>query len=576
MCAASTESRSTFRLGLVIPVFAFAACLAVFPLNTGPAVAAPFYPADPYEVPGDDTKDQARDITLMIAPPGEMPYVEDHTLDTATTTGVADEDWFRFYVTSARLSSGLPYLFEALANTLREVNPVIEVYGPGSSFTPTPGVLLGPSSLDPVAVAGNLAGVHWWEHRGASLAFRPTTTGWYYLRVRPYGDNRGWGYLDGAGPYVFRAKIGSFARASGVNRYATAAAISKERFADGTLQGGNGYPNLSTAIVASGENFPDALAGASLAGVCQAPILLARPNELAHETASELTRLDPDRVFVLGGSGAVSDAVIEQIRSLFPVHDPVAIERIAGPDRIGTALAIAYRALQLASTPDPPWPGTSPPGLIFLCSSLSYADALSAGPMASGRFGPIVLTGPDRLHDDVRELIGSPLVSDVIIVGGTGAISAAVESQVKGVVGTLRVRRLAGADRYETSKVVATWAAGLPYDDTHVGTPNNPGAMGRGAREVFAVCRGDAFPDALAATAICTQTWFTAPRPILLTPSTHTSPWLHEIHEPLPPGKDSYLQELSAVGITRLGRCYLFGGSGAVSDGTFWQLDNES
>jgi hypothetical protein len=94
-------------------------------------------------------------------------------------------------------------------------------------------------------------------------------------------------------------------RIGGADRYATAAAVSSWTFAAG----------VPIAFIATGANFPDALAGAAAAGVLGGPVLLTTRDGLPAVTAAELTRLRPARIIVLGGSGVVSDAVLSAVRS---------------------------------------------------------------------------------------------------------------------------------------------------------------------------------------------------------------------------------------------------------------------
>lgn len=79
-------------------------------------------------------------------------------------------------------------------------------------------------------------------------------------------------------------------RLAGENRFDTAAAVSAATF----------DPGVDVAFVATGQNFPDALAGGPLAGVRSAPILLTAQDALPPETAAELDRLDPGSITVLG------------------------------------------------------------------------------------------------------------------------------------------------------------------------------------------------------------------------------------------------------------------------------------
>lgn len=88
-------------------------------------------------------------------------------------------------------------------------------------------------------------------------------------------------------------------RLSGPDRYGTAAAISQETFA----------PNVPVVYIATGQNYPDALAGGPAAGAGNGPILLVTQNSIPATIATELTRLKPAKIVILGGSNVVSDGV---------------------------------------------------------------------------------------------------------------------------------------------------------------------------------------------------------------------------------------------------------------------------
>ena len=93
---------------------------------------------------------------------------------------------------------------------------------------------------------------------------------------------------------------GTVTRYAGTSRFDTAAAISAHTFS----------PGVGVAYIATAYNFPDALAGAAAAGTVQGPVLLVAPTGAINPaTATELTRLHPGRIIVLGGTGVVSEAV---------------------------------------------------------------------------------------------------------------------------------------------------------------------------------------------------------------------------------------------------------------------------
>jgi putative cell wall-binding protein len=69
------------------------------------------------------------------------------------------------------------------------------------------------------------------------------------------------------------------------------------------------YPQgATTAYLASGTNYPDALAGAPVAARAGAPLLLTSHDCVPASSLAELTRLGVTNIVVLGGTSAVSDA----------------------------------------------------------------------------------------------------------------------------------------------------------------------------------------------------------------------------------------------------------------------------
>lgn len=96
---------------------------------------------------------------------------------------------------------------------------------------------------------------------------------------------------------------------------------------------------VEVVYVADGSNFPDALAGATLASTVGAPLLMVKPAPpLPSETAAALAVLDPDRIVILGGPASVSDGVRD---ALLPFAASGSVTRIEGASRYGTAAAIA-------------------------------------------------------------------------------------------------------------------------------------------------------------------------------------------------------------------------------------------
>lgn len=244
-------------------------------------------------------------------------------------------------------------------------------------------------------------------------------------------------------------------RLAGANRYDTAEEISKASF-----------PTATDVIVTTGENFPDALAGNYLAGVRGAPILLTTRNSVPAETQTEVNRLNPQRLWVLGGTDAVGAGGVPTTSGT--------VSRVAGATRYETAVAAG-------STGTVGTVGGKPTAII--ATGDKFADALSAGPGAYAGNFPLYLTPgapASTLHPATKSALTSRGITNVILMGGVNAVSAAVASEIQGM--GITVIRVDGADRTETARNFAEWLlTNLAFSNTHMN-----------------VARGDLFPDALA------------------------------------------------------------------------------
>ena len=97
-------------------------------------------------------------------------------------------------------------------------------------------------------------------------------------------------------------------RLSGVDRFATSAAISAAAFA----------PGVPLVYIENGYNFPDALSAAPVAGLDGAPVLLVAADGIPGVIQAELSRLKPGRIVVLGGVNAVSERVAQKLDLSLP------------------------------------------------------------------------------------------------------------------------------------------------------------------------------------------------------------------------------------------------------------------
>ncbi len=251
----------------------------------------------------------------------------------------------------------------------------------------------------------------------------------------------------------------------GADRYATSVAISQAAYPDGA----------DVVIIATGSNWPDALGGATLADAVDAPILLTAPNKLPATVIAEIRRLGATKAIILGGKSAVSANVETALRGLVAT-----VERIGGTDRYATATAIAKASVAAI--------GTSYDGTVLLATGNTFADALAASPMAAAKGWPLLLVGPRGLAG-IQSTLDSLGATDIVILGGTKAVAAGVQSELAARYSTGNVTRLAGANRYATSAAIATWAvanADLNWNDLAVATGENfPDALSGGVLQAL-------------------------------------------------------------------------------------------
>ncbi len=193
------------------------------------------------------------------------------------------------------------------------------------------------------------------------------------------------------------------------------------------------FPNI---VIASGTDFPDALAGAYLAVVKEAPVLLTNAGfapTLAEYVSANLAY--GGTVYILGGKGAVPEVMETELQKKGITN----IKRLSGSNRYATNLAILMEA------------GVEGQDLL-ICSGNGYADSLPASALGK----PILLVGKSLTDDQKSYLaeIQGDLSGNIYALGGKGAVPEDVFSSVK-VYATGETERVAGKDRFKTSVAIA-------------------------------------------------------------------------------------------------------------------------
>lgn len=215
---------------------------------------------------------------------------------------------------------------------------------------------------------------------------------------------------------------------------ATALELSRLTFRDG---------EAPKALLVRADLFADALAGGALAG--DRPLLLTPSDRLRSDVAAELQRLGTTQVTVLGGPVAVGQRVLDQL-----ADQGIRTTRLYGEDRIRTAVAIARRVRSEGSPTTALLARAHPAGGD---PSQAFVDSMAAGAWAASSGWPVLLSATDELSDATARHLANAGYDRVILVGGEAALSARVASQVAAL--TDRVKRVAGATRYDTAAAIA-------------------------------------------------------------------------------------------------------------------------
>lgn len=366
--------------------------------------------------------------------------------------------------------------------------------------------------------------VYWAQH------FSPTKVSESYVDLRMLGHSNNIEDYD-------------IERFAGANRYETAMEIAKSLI---TKNPGEDPSQLfHSMIIAYGGNYADALSGAYLSYLVEAPIILI--NKDYEEQVIDFVRsyLRPDgQVFLLGGTAVVSENVETTLLNDYNVL------RLWGKDRYGTNIAILQMINAIESPDvddtvinlddqssagsdmsnadasgvdgdvsnadgagvDGDVSGADGAGMsstdganvdaepeqefitgpCLVCSGKGFADALSASAVPQ----PILLVG-NTLTDEQKTYLAGTLF-DYTIVGGTLAVNEEIEAAL-GYEGKV-LGRLAGSDRFETSLLVAEEFFGDGSSGSTGG--NGSGGTGSGAPNTAVLAYSNNFPDGLSGAVI--------------------------------------------------------------------------
>ena len=239
-------------------------------------------------------------------------------------------------------------------------------------------------------------------------------------------------------------------RISGENRVQTAIEVSKNMFKEGT----------NKVVLANQDNYSDVLTAAPFAKANNASLLYVSSNSISKEVMSEIARLKAKEITIIGGEKSVDEGLKKELEKR-----NFKVDRLSGSDRYKTSAQIAAKLIGDKTT------------TLEIASGENYADALSLNNAAEKDKAPILLVRVNAIDKSVEDVIKSSKASLINIAGGEKSVSENTKANIK-KISNATVNRMGGADRYETSILLAKYS---------------------GAKEVVVVASGENFADALVA-----------------------------------------------------------------------------
>ena len=219
---------------------------------------------------------------------------------------------------------------------------------------------------------------------------------------------------------------------SGKDRYETSTKISKTGWTSGA----------KNVVIVNGneKNMVDGLSATPFATIKDAPLLLSNGKTLPASTISELKRLNPTNVYVIGGTASMPESVVSSIKS----NTKTTVTRIGGSTRYETSLEIAKQIDKIADV-----------SKVYISSGTGEVDALSIASVAGREKAPILLTNVNSIDNKTYDFIRSESIKDAYFIGGDKKISNSVINQVDKVVSAdVSKNRVAGRNRKDTNAAI--------------------------------------------------------------------------------------------------------------------------
>lgn len=208
--------------------------------------------------------------------------------------------------------------------------------------------------------------------------------------------------------YLKKAGYSNIKRLSGTDRYDTCRVINKE------LNAAKGTPIFAV----SADNFAYALATSSTAAIKGYPIVLVEPNNIPEQSRLTIEDMQPSEIYIVGN---VDEKIADKLRDIanLPVAkkvDDSKVHYVGGEDKYHVSIDIAEKFDYYAEN-------------VVFATGENFPDALAGSVLAAKLNAPIILIGNDVSKQ--KQYIDLAKCKNIILFGGSGAISTNIEEQLK-------------------------------------------------------------------------------------------------------------------------------------------------
>lgn len=259
-----------------------------------------------------------------------------------------------------------------------------------------------------------------------------------------------YGAYNGESSESVESKLPSVTEIIGADRYDTAAKISKK-----------GWKSSSKVVIVNGEKELEGIISNPLAATYNAPILLAGQSKIRNTTLTELKRLNPSEVIIIGGNSSIGSNSEKLIKNTVP---SAKINRIEGS-------AVSELSINIAKKID----SISNVSKVYVAGEYGEADALSVVSKAAEEKSPIIVTSRNSVNPTVKNWIKSNSIKSAYFLGEDAVISDKVIREIDSVISeNVSKNRIGGENRNQTNaKVIKTLYPQSEYNTVFV-TKNRP------------------------------------------------------------------------------------------------------